>query len=343
MTEKEKALAYDKAIEKIRTMHRAWSNLESTYPAKDVVTELEYYFPELNESEDERIRKSLITTITNMNDSVVSCNYGFKKNKILAWLEKQGEQKPADKVEPKFKVGDFIKHNKANIICKVISVNSGSYYVENIETGGRIELFNAEQNFHLWTIKDAKDGDVLVYNNTSTEIILLFKKWMNGVGEGAYSYAHTFDNKILFDDWSDCGKNAHPATKEQRDLLFQKMKEAGYEWDSDKKELKKIVEKPIKWVRDIKEEIIQYLDAQDMLSGGTDNDFKEWIAWLEKQKEPMTVEKCGDWSDDRYMSILQELHFLKSLDEYEQYINEEDITKNIEWLASLKERMEEQQ
>ena len=29
-----------------------------------------------------------------------------------------------------------------------------------------------------------------------------------------------------------------PATKEQRDLLFQKMKEAGYEWDAEKKELK---------------------------------------------------------------------------------------------------------
>ena len=30
-----------------------------------------------------------------------------------------------------------------------------------------------------------------------------------------------------------------PATKEQCDLLFAKMKEAGYEWDNDKKELMK--------------------------------------------------------------------------------------------------------
>jgi len=33
---------------------------------------------------------------------------------------------------------------------------------------------------------------------------------------------------------------AYPATKEQRDLLFKKMKEAGYEWDAEKKELRKI-------------------------------------------------------------------------------------------------------
>ena len=34
-----------------------------------------------------------------------------------------------------------------------------------------------------------------------------------------------------------------PATKEQRNLLFQKMREAGYEWDAEKKELIKIEQK----------------------------------------------------------------------------------------------------
>jgi hypothetical protein len=31
----------------------------------------------------------------------------------------------------------------------------------------------------------------------------------------------------------------HPATREQHDILFNKMKEAGYEWNDEKKELKK--------------------------------------------------------------------------------------------------------
>jgi hypothetical protein len=43
-------------------------------------------------------------------------------------------------------------------------------------------------------------------------------------------YVDTLQNKNAF----------YPATKEQRDILFQKMKEAGYEWDSEKRELKKI-------------------------------------------------------------------------------------------------------
>ena len=37
-----------------------------------------------------------------------------------------------------------------------------------------------------------------------------------------------------------------PATKIQRDLLFQKMKEAGYEWNAEKKELKEIEDEPNK-------------------------------------------------------------------------------------------------
>ena len=52
------------------------------------------------------------------------------------------------------------------------------------------------------------------------------------------------DIQVTDEYWNlgfDCGK---PATKEQCDILFQKMKEACYEWDAKKKELKKIEQKP---------------------------------------------------------------------------------------------------
>ena len=157
--------------------------------------------------------------------------YREGKKEILdkyAELEKQGEQKSIDAVEPRFHEGDFIKHNKANIICKVISVISGSYFVENIETSCRVELFNAEQLFHLWTIKDAKDGDVLACKNGWT---CIFKCLNDNVfsshcfmDSGGWfckdgGQAHTLNNSI----------NIHPATKEQRELFFTKMKESGHE------------------------------------------------------------------------------------------------------------------
>lgn len=160
------------------------------------------------------------------------------------------EQKSADKVEPKFKVGDFIKHNKANIICRVVSVNSGSYYVNNIDTNGGIELFNAEKNFHLWSIADAKDGDVLAAESDviapeisefkSSTFVAIYKE-QNGEDFSSHCYIG-LDGKFYNGQNGHISENVHPATKEQRDLLFQKMHEAGYEWDDENKELKHILE-----------------------------------------------------------------------------------------------------
>ena len=159
-----------------------------------------------------------------------------------------GEQKPVDKVEPKFKVGDFIKHNKANIICRVVSVNSGSYYVNNIDTNGGIELFNAEKNFHLWSIADAKDGDVLAAEGDviapeisefkSSTFVAIYKE-QNGEDFSSHCYIG-LDGKFYNGQNGHVSENVHPATKEQCDLLFQRMHEAGYTFDFENKELKKL-------------------------------------------------------------------------------------------------------
>ena len=182
------------------------------------------------------------------------CDYIELSELDSLMLEKQSEQKPQDKsaleaikeekvdnakkVESKFHEGDFIKHNKINIICKVISVNSGSYYVENIETSSRIKLFNTEQNFHLWTVEDAKNGDVLVASDNS---VFIFAR-VDGHA-CIHHIALTSDgtlkiNPRLISAWESV-KGVKPATKEQRDLLFVKMHDADYEWDVDKRELTK--------------------------------------------------------------------------------------------------------
>lgn len=96
--------------------------------------------------------------------------------------------------------------------------------------------------FHLWTIEDAKDGDVLYCKDNDIEYIVMNK--------GVNKYGN-IDSHFMYN--STCGfdvdipsvlsirqDNITPATKEQRDLLFQKLKEAGYEWDAEKKELKKV-------------------------------------------------------------------------------------------------------
>ena len=166
-------------------------------------------------------------------------------------------QKPVNKmIKPKFRIGDYIKHNKANIICKIISVNSSSYYVENVGTNGKIELFNAEQNFHLWTIKDAKNGDVLAFD----------------------------DGTVLYFDID----STKPATKEQRDLLFSKIEEAGYIWDSDEKELRKI-DQNIGWSEEDDHQlglVIGYIDAFERIGS-----IEKSIAWLKSIKQRLEAKE----------------------------------------------------
>lgn len=57
----------------------------------NICTYIGEHCPELKESEDERIRKGLIAYFKN--NSVISSWAGLNVNKVLAWLEKQGEQK----------------------------------------------------------------------------------------------------------------------------------------------------------------------------------------------------------------------------------------------------------
>ena len=87
---------------------------------------------------------------------------------------------------------------------------------------------------------DAKNGDVLATDDG----LCLFDGTLE---EGKYPFAYCGITKRGFDFYDarlpfSHDNNIRPATKEQRDLLFSKMREAGYEWDAEKKELKKIID-----------------------------------------------------------------------------------------------------
>ena len=84
----EKAKRYDEAIEKLRSLH---DNYDTVSTLIDIKEELENIFPELKESEDEKIRKEII--------AILKYKYGLypKDPKYInapqwiAWLDKQGE------------------------------------------------------------------------------------------------------------------------------------------------------------------------------------------------------------------------------------------------------------
>lgn len=271
----EKAKRYDKAIERAKGLIDFSSDSE--------LKTLEYVFPELRESEDEKIRKEILDYI----DKATGCKSWvawlekqedkdsqvklptFTFDDILALqccmetvkkvqedkglyeklndlhgrvydayhLEKQGEQKPDDKVEPKFKVGDYVVDN-CGYVWRIEGIINQFYILEGIDGGeSRPTIEWVNKTFHLWDItEDAKNGDVLASKDEKDILIFRriepstsFSSYYNIKGRGNYGW---------------CDSYFIPATKEQRDKLEKSMADAGYAFDFDKKKLKKIEQKP---------------------------------------------------------------------------------------------------
>lgn len=241
---------YEQALERA-------SKLRMQNPFDTVGQMVEHIFPELKESEDERIRKGLIKAVSRVLEGhkLFSTDVTVTREEALAWLEKQGEQKSADKIEPKFKAGDCIVFN--GLILHIDEVVNGYYRTTSIGDGIHNSYdWDIDNVARLWTIEDAKDGDVL----TNGKIIVIF----NQIVEPKYKqHIEAYigldlgcDIQVTSESWSLGIDKAMPATKEQRETFFAKIKEAGYAWDSGKKELKKIVpktldaDKVIKWLND---------------------------------------------------------------------------------------------
>lgn len=96
---------YEMALERARTIYN-----DSYKPDKALVIAevLSHIFPELKENEDERIRKGIMALVE-QSAEILS---GSNQKRMLAWLEKQGEQKSTDNADTdtNWKEGDVIRH-----------------------------------------------------------------------------------------------------------------------------------------------------------------------------------------------------------------------------------------
>ena len=150
------------------------------------------------------------------------------------------DQNPVDKVEPKFKVGDWIVSECDNV-AYIESISKTKYDLQCIDGyHEKMSIDYVDRCWRLWSIQDAKAGDVLADGN----LPFIFQE----IDIYKYIYAYcgitvNYDFKIEsegeFGEWT-WMQDIKPATKEQCDFLLHKMHEAGYEWDAEKKELKEI-------------------------------------------------------------------------------------------------------
>lgn len=246
---------YNDALERARDL---MSNQNSSDLDKHLIEKI---FPELKDDDDDDnscIKKVLIDYFQKykeQEDCGIKTFYGIPTDDILAWLEKQSTPKDIDMPGLKtsdLKPGTFIVHNTlgtCKIVCLNVIIFGSGYEVVSCNDGIKHFIgFDEESdscslsNCHLWTINDAKDGDVLVNGSN----IFIFH-YIHGTCLMGYCHVNTDDGRF----YDDIGRNEcfgfidtpvtiKPATKEQRNLLFQKTKEAGYEWDAENKELKRL-------------------------------------------------------------------------------------------------------
>ena len=159
---------------------------------------------------------------------------------IKVSLNKQGLQwngKEIVNIKPKFKVGDWIVG--ANNVFKIISLNNElNCYIAITPNNEEVKIpyyFDDGPghmcSYHLWTIQDAKAGDVLVCPKYIGDMpyIFIFKN-IKRKDNDVFCYCSFFKifmtgSYVASADPTDT--DFYPATNEQRILLFVKMKEAG--------------------------------------------------------------------------------------------------------------------
>ena len=241
-------------------------------------------------------------------------DYGTNLRDCLAWLEKQGEQKPVYKVEPKFEVDNWIVYNRnghSREILQIYDIRDGRYYFnDNVHFSWSVK--ECDEKSHLWTISDAKVGDVLQLG----KVTAIFQEYIGNGNCKCYCSVCDGEFEVPSQDGDDNSygcHNATPVTKEQYDTLMKAMADAGYTFDFENKELKEIEFNP----DDLIEENYQQ-QADDLIDMVT-----EKPAWSKEDEHTL-------------QGVIDEIQANKNqAPDYDL----ETYDKLLSWLKSLKNRV----
>ena len=333
---------YEIALEKARVYHaKLVTNLQK---------EVEDIFPELKENEDERVRKEILDYFKQFDNQELR---GVDISSWITWLEKQSKHTVVNKNNLKIEKGKWYVCTQTFVLRGKIVVIKGSTYQareDNAIHGEDGCLFidkhdgKAYEYFKAWTIQDAKPGDILA----TLDYILIFKE--STKDDGGVSYCH-YDftayrpqfNWIEDKNWY-FGKEAkvYPATKEQRNLLFSKMEEAGYEWDAEKLKL-------IEHTNQMSE-LTEFDKAVGVSIGTWNPTTPEQIERVKAvsnkllklaRKQIINEQKSAEWSDEDIATISRVISIVKWAaysDHSHPILNDEGATELVERLKSLKDR-----
>ena len=311
--------AYNEALETARKIN----NGDGVAAPADW-TVCETIFPVLRKDYDDMIRGAIIDHLKDNN-----------LTEWADWLEKQCEQKS----EPKFKVGDWLINRHCNHVAYIKSIDEKNYFLSyRRDTSERpLSIDSINRNWRLWTIQDARPGDIL----SNGDYIVIFKD-NNYNTETKYGCMCVYCSVIGYNEyWYDYNginpTDFAPATNKQREYLFKRMYDAGYEWDAKKLELRKInstMEEKFKIDSEKRlNKICQYLRMNGW------EDYADWLQSLKLQnsqwkhvyndvyvKEPTLAQK-KDKSDKFNGYVLCADHTMNP-EIYERYCEIDSFTQN---------------
>lgn len=142
----------------------------------------------------------------------------------------------------KFKVGDWVVYDHRTY--QIAELPQGRLVNASLSRNGKTEQAPLPY-CKKWSIQDAKSGDILYTpKGCGVEGIFLIEGWkkVEDIGRTLCSDIgyRIEDDTIIAGGlgaiwWEGVIDPFYPATKEQRDLLFEKIREKGFEYDSKKK------------------------------------------------------------------------------------------------------------
>lgn len=331
MTIEEKAIAYDKAIERANNLHKDAVEMENSMTTKTC----EIIFPELKESEDEKIKRCVIDTLKGYHHLISTG--GVTKEQMIAWLENQGEHhnfmekiqvgdnvtrnedgvlvnlsqlkrvaKPTEKkmeqnpIKPKFKVGDWIVCN--HYITQVTKVESDGYC--NSDRG--FIPFKDEDNYHLLTVEEArKKQEPVEWKQENVEELTDFENAMMHIGGSFFGKNAGLD------------PNDTDIVKEQANLL-----------------LKIADQKPVEWSEEEDKELDRVLYMMEQLELTISwSDCYNFLKSLKNRCLPQPKQEWGK-EDENAISVIKNI--ISDSDKINKNIYTDAVKEKLfEWLKSL--------
>ena len=322
MTTEEKARAYDKALEKAKKKYNSKYH-PSVGPSGVYLNnaDLEDIFPELKESEDEKIRKALVWHLKADADFVSN---GVTKTECIAYLEKQKEQKPVD--NERVEITDF--EQSVYDLCPVLGIEEAKATASDLlelakktllKTGKVVLASNYpegcsfEDGFHLGYNEgfNAKKKEQKPVNNSTREKIIsraISEKQVVLLSESNGNAEIDWDTRSLED------------TK--------KLLELGITFISERLGMK-----PVGWSEKDSNMLKSILDEYKSMS-------KEKRDWLKSLSERLNLQPKQEWNEEDEEIIYSLRSFLIQAQQSGGYgsIQIAQIEKCLNWLKSLPRR-----